>query len=126
MVVRRVLFDGTRTTGVEVESGGEIFTLEGEEIILSAGAIASPQLLMLSGIGPPHHLRSLGIPVVQESPGVGQNLRDHPNIRVPLEVKDDFPMDPKLDFVQKPVTITSNDGISAPPSVDVVWGFFNV
>ena len=107
VVVRRVLFDGTRATGVEVESGGEIFTLEGEEIILSAGAIASPQLLMLSGVGPPQHLRSLGIPVVHESPGVGQNLRDHPSIRVPMEVKDDFPMDPKAPRSQTALRYTA-------------------
>lgn len=47
------------------------------EIILSAGALNSPQLLMLSGVGPRHHLESLGIPVVHDSPGVGQNLQDH-------------------------------------------------
>ena len=50
------------------------------EIILSAGAIQSPQLLMLSGIGPKDHLKEVGIPVVHDSPGVGQNLQDHPAI----------------------------------------------
>jgi choline dehydrogenase len=78
-----------------VESGGERFTVEGDQIILSAGAIASPQLLMLSGVGPAAILNGLGIPVVLDAPGVGQNLRDHPNIRVPIEVKDDFPLDPQ-------------------------------
>src|SRR5215831_16535634 len=60
----RVLFDGTRATGVVVESGGEQFTVAGDQIILSAGAIASPHLLMLSGVGPATHLQSMGIALV--------------------------------------------------------------
>ena len=94
VIVHRVLFDGKRATGVQVESGGETFTVEGDQIILSAGAIASPQILMLSGIGPAERLQQLGINVVHDVPGVGQNLRDHPNIRVPIEVVDDFPLNP--------------------------------
>lgn len=78
--VRRILFEGNRAVGLEVESGGEKFTIEAEEIILSAGAINSPQLLMLSGIGSSEHLQSLDIPVVQDLPGVGENLRDHPTV----------------------------------------------
>ena len=54
--VRKVLFDSRRAYGLEVESEGEIFVVEGEEIVLSGGAIASPQILMLSGIGPAQHL----------------------------------------------------------------------
>lgn len=79
VTTRRVLFDGNRAVGVEAESGGQVFTAEGDQIVLSAGAVASPQLLMLSGVGPADHLRSLGIPVVRDLPGVGQNLRDHPS-----------------------------------------------
>ena len=90
----RVLFDGNRATGVEVESGGERFVVEGEEIIVCAGAVASPQLLMLSGVGPAEHLKSLGIPLVHDLPGVGQNLRDHPGVRIRLRVKDDVTLDP--------------------------------
>ena len=74
----RIIFDGNRATGVEVESGGEKFVAEGEEIVLSAGAIGSPHILMLSGVGPAAPLSDLGIPVVHDAPGVGQNLRDHP------------------------------------------------
>ena len=94
VLARRIVFEGKRAVAVEVESGGETFTVEGEEIIVSSGAIASPQLLLLSGVGPADHIRGLGISVVHELPGVGQNLRDHPNVRVPLEVYDDFPLDP--------------------------------
>jgi choline dehydrogenase len=80
VLARRITFHGVRAAGVEVESGGEVFTVEGEEIILSGGAIASPQVLLLSGVGPADHLHSLGIPVAHHLPGVGQNLRDHPMV----------------------------------------------
>ena len=75
---RRLIFQGKRAVGVEVESGGERFSVYGDEIILSAGAVCSPQILMLSGVGPAAHLGEFGIPVVHDAPGVGQNLRDHP------------------------------------------------
>ena len=80
VTARRILFEGNRAVGVEVESDGQIFTVEGRQIVVSSGAIASPQLLMLSGVGPAEHLRSLGINVVHDLPGVGQNLRDHPSV----------------------------------------------
>ncbi len=76
--VRRVLLEGRRAVGVEVESGGQVFTARGEEVILSAGPIGSLHLLMLSGVGPANNLRSVGVPVAHDLPGVGQNLRDHP------------------------------------------------
>ena len=78
VTARRILFEGKRAVGIEAESGGEVFAVEGDEIIVSSGAIASPQLLMLSGIGPAEHIRSFGIEVVHDLPGVGKNLRDHP------------------------------------------------
>jgi choline dehydrogenase-like flavoprotein len=78
---------------VEVDSGGERFIVEGEEIILSAGAIGSPHLLLLSGIGPRGQLRDFGIPVVHDLPGVGQNLRDHPIIYITWRTKPEHPLD---------------------------------
>ena len=95
VLARRVVFEGKRATGVEVESGGEVFVVEGEEIILSAGGLKSPHLLMLSGIGPAEQLNDLGIPVVHILPGVGQNLRNHPSASVGLRARDDvdLPMD---------------------------------
>jgi len=78
VLVRKVLFDGHKAVGVEAESGGEVFTVEGSEIILSGGAIGSPQALLLSGVGPEKELERLGIDVVHDLPGVGKNLRDHP------------------------------------------------
>jgi choline dehydrogenase-like flavoprotein len=86
----RLRFEGKRATGVVVESGGEQFTVEGEEIILSAGAIASPHLLMLSGVGPAEHLRSMGLPVVHDLAGVGQNFRDHPLLPVLFKLDEQF------------------------------------
>ena len=81
-MTRRILFSGHRATGVEVERGGETFVVEGNEIILSAGTIDSPHLLMLSGVGPASHPHSLGVPVVHDAPGVGQNLCNHPDVHV--------------------------------------------
>ena len=92
-MVRRLIIDETRVTGVEVESGGERFNVEGEQIILCAGAIGSPHILMLSGVGPADQLRSVGIPVIYDLPGVGQNLRDHPNINVTWRTKKGYPFD---------------------------------
>ena len=80
VTVRQVLFDGKRATGVQVESEGETFTVQGDEVILSGGAIASPQLLMLSGVGPAGHLEDLGITLNHELPGVGQNMKNHPSV----------------------------------------------
>ena len=79
---RRVLFDGPLAVGIEVESGGVIFVAEADEIILSSGAIMSPHLLLLSGVGPSAHLAEFAIPLVHNLAGVGQNLRDHPSAMV--------------------------------------------
>ena len=91
--VHKVIFDNKRATGVTVESGGEVFNVYGDEIILSGGAVGSPQLLMLSGVGPAVHLDELGIPVVLNLQGVGQNLRDHPQVPVTWKVKDSYEHD---------------------------------
>ena len=82
VLAHRVLFDGARATGVEVVSNGQSFVAEGEQIILSAGAIASPQLLMLSGVGPADQLRQLGIVPVHDLPGVGHNMKNHPSVSI--------------------------------------------
>jgi choline dehydrogenase len=76
--VTRVLLDGTLAVGVEAVIGGATRTLRARrEVILSGGAVNTPQLLLLSGIGPGPQLRELGIDVVVDSPEVGKNLRDH-------------------------------------------------
>lgn len=74
----RIVFEGRRAVGVEVQRGGRRETLRARaEVVLAAGAFNSPQLLMCSGIGPTEHLQSLGIPALVEAPGVGANLQDH-------------------------------------------------
>jgi choline dehydrogenase-like flavoprotein len=74
----KIIFEGSRAVGVSsLQHGVACEFLCGREIILCAGALQSPKLLQLSGIGPAEHLRTLGIPVVCDSPGVGMNLRDH-------------------------------------------------
>src|SRR5688572_30251568 len=79
---------GLKAVGVEVESGGEIFTVEADRVVLSAGAIKSPHLLMLSGIGPKDQLQPFGIPVVRDIPGVGQSLWNHLSAQITFKVKD--------------------------------------
>lgn len=78
-LVKRILFTPEKTaSGVEVETAGRKFYLQARrELILSAGALNSPQLLMVSGVGPKEILSNLNIPVISELPGVGQNMWDH-------------------------------------------------
>ncbi|HWE07928.1 MAG TPA: FAD-dependent oxidoreductase [Solirubrobacteraceae bacterium] len=77
--VTRVLLEGVRATGAEVDLNGELQQIGAErEVILSAGAYQSPQILLLSGVGPAEHLQMVGIPPVHELP-VGEGLQDHPN-----------------------------------------------
>ena len=79
----RVLFDGRRATGVEYRRDGRVETAgTRREVIVSGGAINSPQLLMLSGVGPAAELQAHGIDVVHDLPGVGRNLQDHLSVTV--------------------------------------------
>ena len=80
--VTRVVFDGTRATGVEVVHRGRTEVVKAGEVILCGGAINSPQVLQLSGVGNADELRALGIDVVHDLPGVGENLQDHLEVYV--------------------------------------------
>lgn len=76
--VTQLMFEGTKIVGLTYIQNGKIHQISiSKEVILSGGAINSPQLLMLSGIGAAEHLQDLGIPIVVDLPGVGQNLQDH-------------------------------------------------
>ncbi len=83
--------EGDRAVGVRhrARRGGEVVARAEREVILTAGAIGSPQVLLLSGIGPSEHLRDVGIPVRHELAGVGQNLQDHPAVSMLWEVSDE-------------------------------------
>jgi choline dehydrogenase len=78
--VRRVLFEGTQAIGVEVLRGGAIITIEANEVVLSAGAVKTPHILLLSGLGPETELNRFHIPVIKHLPGVGKDFSDHPNL----------------------------------------------
>ena len=79
--VTRVLFEGNRAVGVEYLLDGRTFAVRAaKEVILSGGAINSPQVLMLSGVGPGEHLSAMGVTVHREMAGVGSDLQDHPAV----------------------------------------------
>jgi choline dehydrogenase-like flavoprotein len=82
-----LILDGHRATGVRFRKDGQpAMATAAREVILSAGAIGSPQLLMLSGIGPGAHLRDHGIEIIHDAPGVGSNLQDHLQLRCAWQV----------------------------------------
>ena len=80
--VTRILFEGRRAIGVEIARGSGVEQILAKEVICCGGAINSPQLLQLSGVGPAALLRDVGVDVVQDLPGVGENLQDHLEVYV--------------------------------------------
>jgi len=118
-MVTRLLFENKRVVGVEYVQNGQTHQVKAEqEVILSAGTFLSPKLLMLSGIGPSAHLRSLGIPVVADLQGVGQNLQDHMRLQVIYKSKQDMPV---LDVLAEVglFTRTRPNMEAAPPDVQI-------
>ncbi len=87
-LVLRVVIEKGRATGVEYALSGAVQIVRaGSEVIVTSGAVGSPKLMLLSGIGPAAHLNSMGIKVAQDLPGVGQNLTDHFGIDIVAELK---------------------------------------
>ena len=87
-IVTRLLFDGKRCTGVAFRQGGvDRQETAAREVILCGGAVNSPHVLQISGIGPAEHLQSIGVPVVHDLPGVGANLNDHYVVRISHRVR---------------------------------------
>ena len=100
VLARRILFDGVKAEGIEFERRGERHKAHAaKEVILCGGAINSPQLLMLSGVGPGDQLRAHGIEPVLDIKGVGQNLMDHPTIVVQYACKKPV----TIDYLQNPI-----------------------
>jgi choline dehydrogenase len=105
----RIVFDGRRATGVRyIRDGAEHLAVAAREVIVSGGAINSPQLLKLSGIGPAEELRSAGIPVILDAPGVGENLQDHLEVYFQIASKE-------------PITLFSSTGLVARSMIGAQW-----
>ena len=98
----RILFEGKKAIGVEYSKGSKSYTVYGNEIISCGGAINSPQLLQLSGIGNGEHLQGLGIEVVHDLPGVGENLQDHLELYVQYACLKPVSMYPALKWYNQP------------------------
>jgi choline dehydrogenase len=101
--VTKILFEEKRAVGVEVtQNGGQVQKVFGKEIILSGGSINSPQLLQLSGVGNAAELEALGIKVVYDLPGVGENLQDHLEVYIQYACKQPVSVYPALKWYNKP------------------------
>jgi predicted dehydrogenase (TIGR03970 family) len=107
--VRKVVIRDGKAVGVEAESGGELFSVAADRVVLSAGAIRSPHLLMLSGIGPEDHLRQFGIQKVHHLPGVGQHLMNHLSAQMTFKVKDDISLAADRDAVHFALHYTAQE-----------------
>ena len=101
-MVTKVLFEGQRAVGVEAIIKGKKVTLKSREVILCGGAINTPQILQLSGVGAEKDLNSLGIPVVKNLPGVGANLQDHLEVYVQYKSLKPVTQQPSLKVWKRP------------------------
>ena len=98
----KIRFDGKTAVGVEYTKAGKQHFAAAREVICSAGSINTPQLLQLSGIGNPADLEKLGIPVVADVPGVGENLQDHLEVYIQYACTQPVSMSPALDWWRRP------------------------
>ncbi len=119
VVVRRIRFYGQRACGVEAESGGQVFNIDADRVVLSSGGIKSPHLLMLSGIGPAEALHRYGIDVLVDQPAVGQNLWNHPIASVGLRARDGVPLSPDAQGARIALRYTAT-GSSTPNDVMIM------
>jgi choline dehydrogenase len=122
-LVTRLLFEGTRTVGVEYLHEGTLHRVRvNSEVILSAGAFDSPKLLLLSGIGDAEHLQALGIPVVADLPGVGQNLQDHPVVSVAHEATQDLHTACTSSIAEAGLFLHTEGNLDAAPDLQFLFG----
>ena len=113
-LARRLTFDGTRCTGVEYERDGSTERVRAEaEVIVCGGTVNSPQLLLLSGLGPAGQLREVGIDVVCDLPGVGENLHDHPRLSLVFEAQRAIPPG-KIDTGEASLSWRSDPSLPGP------------
>ncbi|MBV2142606.1 choline dehydrogenase [Falsochrobactrum sp. TDYN1] len=111
-LARKVVMEGKRAVGVEIEAGRTFSTIRARrEVIIAASSINSPKLLMLSGIGPAAHLAEHGIEVVADRPGVGQNLQDHMEVYIQQECT-------------QPITLYSKLNLFSKALIGAEWLFF--
>jgi choline dehydrogenase len=119
-LARRLLLEGDRCVGVEYERAGQIVAVNcTSEVVLTAGAIGSAQLLMLSGIGPADHLRDVGVPPLHHLPGVGVNLHDHPFATVTYRSRQPVPFNP-ANPPGEAIGYVSTEGASDAPDLQFV------
>ncbi|HEX3772209.1 MAG TPA: GMC family oxidoreductase N-terminal domain-containing protein [Polyangiaceae bacterium] len=122
-IVRRVLFEGRRVRGLEIDVGGRVETIESRRVVLCAGATATPGILLRSGIGPRRDVERLGVDVLMDLPAVGARLLDHPGVAIFLRPKRSLRQnlrDPLIQTVLRytsPDSRTPNDMIMQPGSV---------
>ncbi|WP_266019185.1 choline dehydrogenase [Brucella intermedia] len=111
-LARKIVLEGKRAVGVEIEAGRTFSTVRARrEVIIAASSINSPKLLMLSGIGPAAHLKDHGIEVVADRPGVGQNLQDHLEVYIQQECT-------------QPITLYSKLNLFSKARIGAEWLFF--
>jgi len=111
-LARKIVLDGKRVVGVEIEAGRSFSTIRARrEVIIAASSINSPKLLMLSGIGPADQLKQHGIEVVADRPGVGQNLQDHLEVYIQQECT-------------QPITLYSKLNLFSKAKIGAEWLFF--
>ena len=128
--VCRVLFDGKRSTGLQVEQDGTLSEVHGGEVLLCGGSIGSPHMLLLSGVGPAAHLETMDVPIVCDLPGVGQNLREHPQVGVTLRAKEQYLTDGTEPRLQMGLRYTAtgsplrNDMFMIPASFATDAGYY--
>jgi choline dehydrogenase-like flavoprotein len=121
-LVHRLRFDGTRVTGVVAAFGGELRELPADLVVLAAGALASPAILLRSGVGPADELAALGINVVADLPGVGRNLHDH--LLSPVIFATDSPVEPApgRSVTQVHWFWRSRPGLAVPDTQPICFG----
>jgi choline dehydrogenase len=123
-LVDRVLFTGHRAREVRVRLNGEWTEVEGQEIVLCAGAVHSPAILLRSGVGPAAHLRDLGIPLLREAP-VGKNLVDHPAAGLRLALRPEARV-PALDSRHSNLIVRYSSDLAGAGRNDMVFIGFNL